>query len=202
MTTIAQPVPLAGDFLSWQVELRAHTMHERGGMPHVGVAPVLTVRSEDAPLGVKSHLIICGLLPAEDQLQKKTDDFRRLYEADEDGESAYKRGIEYLKGYYTTTDDFDPTSITTMMAGDDAMIRDLERDPTCTLLFHLFDLTDRSTVGRPRTLELTCEAELHRDGPVHDNVWWHNTLFHGPFEGAVVIRFRHRSTRDIGFKRG
>jgi hypothetical protein len=203
MTTTLTPVNLTHDFLSWQVELRAHTMRERGGMPHVGVAPLLTVSAPDAPLGVRSHLIICGLLPAEARLAASTGDFRRLYEKeDAEGTNAYQRGIAYLETYYASPADFDPTSVTTMVAGDHEIVGCLERDPLCMLLFHVFDLTDRSPVGRPRTLELTCEAELHREGPVRDNVWWHNTLFHGPFEGAVVIRFRHRGTRDIGFKRG
>lgn len=27
-----------------------------------------------------------------------------------------------------------------------------------------------------------------------DNVWWHNTLFHGKQDRSVVVRFRHRAS--------
>jgi hypothetical protein len=30
-------------------------------------------------------------------------------------------------------------------------------------------------------------------------VWWHNTLFHGKADHAVVVRFRHRRTLDTRF---
>ena len=38
-------------------------------------------------------------------------------------------------------------------------------------------------------------------GPVYDNVWWHNTLFHGPAEDHVVIHFQHLASWDTRFGR-
>ena len=46
---------------------------------------------------------------------------------------------------------------------------------------------------------MSCRAELHASGPVYDNVWWHNTLFHGMVEDHVVVRFRHERTDATGW---
>jgi hypothetical protein len=193
--------PLPDEFLAWQVELRAHTALARGGKPHVGVTPLVTVRNPGVGPGFTSHSIICGILPRRDQLEKKTGEFRALYE-DHVGEGArtvYDHGIAYLKEYYRSTADFDPIGITTLLPRDLPLVRALRAYPSCALVFHLFDLDDRSDVGRPRTWQLDCEADLLEEGPVYDNVWWHNTLFHGPTDDHVVVRFRHQGSHDTRF---
>jgi len=63
----------------------------------------------------------------------------------------------------------------------------------------VFDLTERSRIGRMRCTHIDCEAEVLQSGPVYENVWWHNTLFHGPAEDSVVIHFTHRSSWDTAF---
>ena len=79
--------PLPVSFLEWQVQLRAFTMEQRNGAPHAGVAPLVTVRTPGAALGVVSHSIICGLLPRD--LDEKTKSWRALYESGiEDGARA------------------------------------------------------------------------------------------------------------------
>lgn len=193
--------PLPRLFLDWQVALRRHTMDERNGAPHAGVAPLVSVRRPGAALGVTTHSIICGLLPAPEQLAAKTADFRRLYEESiaHGAREAYDRGIDYLRSYYAQAADFDRESVTTLLPDDGPVVRALQADPTCSLLFYVFDLEDKSEVGRFRCLQLDGLAELHAAGPVYDNVWWHNTLFHGKAEGQLVVRFRHRRTWDTRF---
>lgn len=193
--------PLPPEFLAWQVELRKRTMEENRGAPRAGVAPLLTVRRPGALLDVSTHSIICGVLPAEGGLARKTAEFRELYErlAPAGAKAVYDAGIEYLRGYYQESGDFDPDSVTTLLDEDSEIVRALSADPRCQLLFYVFDLMDRTPVGRFRCLQLDCEAELHRSGPVWENVWWHNTLFHGKLDGSVVVRFRHLATHDTAF---
>lgn len=193
--------PLPADFMEWQVALRRQTMEERNGAPHAGVAPLLSVRRPGRTPAVTTHSIICGILPAPDQLATKTEEFRRLYEENipRGSRATYDHGIAYLKGYYRDVKDFDADSITTLLAKDSPATVALEAEPRCSLVFYVFDLVDQSEVGRFRCLQLDCLAEVHASGPVYDNVWWHNTLFHGKKEEMVVIRFRHRRTLDTRF---
>jgi hypothetical protein len=191
------------ELLAWQVELRRHTMQERHGKPHVGVAPVLTVRAPGVGAGHSSHSIICGLLPAAAQLVRKTEEFRSLYEAQSarGARAVYDAGLAYLEKYYERAEDFDPTSITTLLHEDLPVVEALGDAPECSLLFYVFDLEEKSRIGRMRCLQYHARAELHRAGPIYDNVWWHNTLFHGPADDHVVVRFAHRATYDTTFGR-
>lgn len=195
------PQPLSPDFLRWQVRLRAHTMAERGGAPHAGVAPLLTVRRPGFPLAVTTHSIICGVLPHPDLLAQKTEEFRDLYRrhVGAGARELYDRGIEYLKGYYRDEAAFDPGSLTTLTSSESPLCRALSADPRCQLLFYVFDLDDRTEIGRSRCLQLDCQADVYRKGAVYDNVWWHNAIFHGEVADAAVIRFRHLRTHDTQF---
>lgn len=193
--------PLPVSFLEWQVALRAWTMEARRGAPHPGVAPLVTVRAPGASLGVITHSIICGLLPRD--LDEKTKSWRALYEDGiADGARAvYDRGIESLKRYYRSAADFDASSITTLLPQGSPLVAALRAESRCALVFYVFDLGDRSEVGRFRCLHLDCRASVLEEGPIYDNVWWHNTLFHGPAEDHVVIHFRHVATWDTRFGR-
>jgi hypothetical protein len=192
---------LPREFLEWQVRLRAWTARERNGSPHVGVAPLLAVHQPGVGPGVSMHAIICGLLPSPALLADKTAAFRALYEAAAaDGARAiYDRGLDYLKEYYRAPEDFDATSISTLLPEDAAAVRALRADPTCALLFYVFELDDSAVERRFRCWQVNCRAELHSDGPIYDNVWWHNALFHGKLDGHVVVRFVHRDTYDTRF---
>lgn len=203
--------PMPREVLEWQVALRRHTMEEAGGMPHAGVAPLLTVRRPEGilgggsrgSLGVTTHSIICGILPAPDRLERKTAEFRAIYEEGnpEGAKSVYDRGIDYLKAYYRDASHFDPGSFTTLLSEENAIVPALRAEPRCALVFYVFDLREKSDIGRFRCLQLDCEAEVLTSGPVYENVWWHNTLFHGKAESHVVIRFQHLRTLDTGFGR-
>jgi hypothetical protein len=192
-------VPLPDGFLAWQVKLRRWTMEARHGAPHVGVAPLLVVKRGGAL--PTAHSIICGLLPAERVLEQKTRDFRGLYEdgAAEGARAVYDAGIAYLRSYYVSADDFDPTSVTTLLPSDAAAVEALRADPRCALVFHVFDLEEEGESGGMRCLQLECEAELHTRGPVYDNVYWHNAVFHGHVDDHTVVRFRHRRAWDTRF---
>lgn len=202
-TTSNPATPMPRQFLEWQVALRLHTMQERAGAPHAGVAPLVTVRRPGPGLGVTTHSIICGLLPSPALLETKTDEFRRLYEETipRGARATYDRGIEYLQDYYREPSDFDPWSITTLLPETGPLTDALRAEPRSTLLFYVFDLADKTDVGRFRCQQMDCHAEIHRDGPVYDNVWWHNTLFHGAVEDHVVVRFLHQRTLDTKFGR-
>lgn len=193
--------PLPADFLTWQVRVRAYTMEERNGAPHVGVAPLLTVRRAGFHLGVTSHSIICGLLPRPELLAAKTAEFRQLFESTiaQGARITYDQGIAYLKDYYQDPTDFDTHSITTLLRADSPIVQALRTEDRCQLVFYVFNLTDRTEVGRLRCLQLDCRAEVLSSGPVYDNVWWHNTLFHGEAEESVVIHFHHQQTYDTCF---
>jgi hypothetical protein len=193
--------PLPSSFLRWQVALRRHTMQHRNGAPHAGVAPVLTVFAPGVGHGMSSHSIICGVLPAPELLDVRTREFRELYERHlpEGARAVYDAGLAHLEGYYTDPSDFDPATITTLLPEDGHVVRALRLRPECSLLFYVFDLHDQSEIGRLRCTQLHCVAEIHADGPVYENVWWHNTLFHGAADGHVVIAFRHLSSHDTGF---
>jgi hypothetical protein len=193
--------PLSAGFLRWQVELRRQTMLERNGSPQAGVAPLLSVQRSGRTPSVTTHSIICGLLPAPDQIESKTAEFQKLCEeVSLDGApSAYDRGIEFLKSFYENPKDFDPYSITTLLGESSPAVVALQVEPRCSLIFYVFDLVDQTEIGRFRCLQLDCRAEIHASGPVYDNVWWHNALFHGNAEGSVVIQFLHRRTFDTRF---
>jgi hypothetical protein len=193
--------PLPTEFLEWQVKLRKWTAVERHGAPHAGVAPVLCVQQPGVGPGVSMHAIICGLLPEAGDLAARTRQFRELYErhAPEGARAIYDAGIEYLKGYYQSADDFDPRSVTALLAEDSPAVRALRASPACALLFYVFDLDDKSEEGRFRCLQVSGVAELHESGAIYDNVWWHYALFHGKVDGHVVVRFVHQSAYDTGF---
>ncbi len=195
--------PLPHEFLDWQVKLRLHTMEESHGAPHAGVAPLLTVTAPHGDLGVSSHAIICGLLPREDLLEQKTKEFRALYEEGiaEGARTVYDRGIDYLKGYYRDAGDFDRSTITTLLPKDLPVVHALRARGACALTFYVFDLAERGEIGRFRCLHMDGAAEVLEGGPVYDNVWWHNTLFHGAADDHVVIQFRHAQTHDTRFGR-
>ncbi len=193
--------PLPVEFLEWQVKLRHWTMLHRHGSPHAGVAPLCCVRQPGPGPGMTMHSIICGLLPRPDMLAAKTRDFRALYDEHAEGgaRTIYDAGIAYLRDYYRTAGDFDRTTVTSLLHRDTMVVRALRADPSCALLFYVFDLDERSEEGRFRCLQLDCRAELHEDGPLFDNVWWHNAVFHGKLDDQVMVRFVHRRTYDTRF---
>jgi hypothetical protein len=193
--------PLPADFLEWQVALRRWTMLETHGAPHAGVAPLLVVRQPGMAVGVSAHSIICGILPHADRLEAKTREFRTLYEEGigNGARAVYDRGIAYLENYYQSAADFDPAAITTLLPRKLPVVDALRAESRCALVFYVFDLTDRSEVGKLRCLHVDANAEVLESGPVYDNVWWHNTLFHGPADEHVVVHFRHRATWDTRF---
>jgi hypothetical protein len=195
--------PLPREFLEWQVALRRHTMLERQGAPHAGVAPLVTVRRPGPGIGVASHAVICGVLPREELLEEKTKAFRRMYEEGiaAGARAVYDRGIEYLRDYYAKIDDFDPASLTTLLASDLPVVDALRADPRCALLFYVFELEDQSELHRFRCLQIEAVAEVLREGAIYENVWWHNALFHGTTDGCVAIRFSHLGAADTSFGR-
>ena len=201
MTTKSNPKPFPKEFLDWQVALRHHTMVERNGTPHMGVVPLVTVKRPGVSLGVISHSIVCGLLPNAEQLDAKTREFQTLYDefSSQGAKTLYDRGLSYLVDYYESAADFDPDSVTTLLPDDSALKQALAAEPTCALVFNVFDPNESNKLGAPRCQQIEAVAELHRDGPVYDNVWWHNTLFHGKADGHVVVRFRHERSWNTCF---
>jgi hypothetical protein len=193
--------PLPADFLEWQVALRRWTMLETHGAPHAGVAPLVIARQPGLALGVSAHSIICGLLPRAERLESKTREFRDLYEegVGDGARAVYDRGVAYLKDYYRDAADFDPAAVTTLLHRKLPVVDALRAESSCALVFYVFALAERSEVGRFRCLHVDATAEVLESGPVHDNVWWHNTLFHGPADEHVVVHFRHRGTWDTRF---
>jgi hypothetical protein len=193
--------PLPKDFRNWQVALRHYTMVARNGAPHIGVAPTVMVKHPGVGLGIASHSVICGLLPNERLLENKTREFKALYE-EHSGVGAkqlYDAGIEYLLDYYQSADDFDPATITSLLPEDCELVKALRAEPVCALVFNSFDPTESAEIGGPRCLQIEAEAEVLTAGPVYDNVWWHNTLFHGPADEHVVIHFKHTRSWDTRF---
>jgi len=193
--------PLPPEFLHWQVALRRWTMLQQNGAPHAGVAPLVVVRQPGLALGVSVHSVICGLLARPELLAGKTREFRELYEGAiaQGSRAVYDRGIAYLKDYYRSADDFDAHSVTTLLPRKLPLVDALRAESRCALVFYVFDLVDRSEEGRLRCLQLDCSAQVLEQGPVYDNVWWHNTLFHGPADEHVVVHFRHRASWDTRF---
>ena len=196
-----EATPLPKEFLNWQVALRLFTMTDRNGAPHIGVVPTVTVKRPGAHLGVIQHSIVCGLLPHPRLLEAKTNEFRELYEGHigDGARAVYDVGIEYLLDYYTSSDDFDPGTITSLVPEDCALVDALKADPRCTLSFNVFATEDPPTIGAPRCQQLDCEVEILSEGAVYDNVWWHNTLFHGMADEHVVLHFKHQRSWDTRF---
>ncbi|HKK50795.1 MAG TPA: hypothetical protein VKA74_04375 [Myxococcota bacterium] len=199
MSVRAEPLPK--DFLGWQVALRHHTMVARNGAPHIGVVPIVIVKRPGTPLGVLSHSIVCGLLPHERLLEAKTREFRDLYESNaaEGARAIYDQGIEYLLGYYDSTDSFDPGSVTSLLPKDCPLVDALRAEPRCSLVFNVFEASDPQNLGAPRCTQVDAVADVLESGPVYDNVWWHNTLFHGMADAHVVIHFKHQRSWDTRF---
>jgi len=194
--------PLPKEFLSWQVALRHHTMVARNGAPHVGVVPVVAVRRPGGQLGVSHHSIVCGLLPHERVLEAKTREFRNLYEGsiEAGARKVYDVGVEYLiDDYYASTDAFDPTSLTSLVPRECSLVEALRSDPTCSLIFNVFEISDPDALGNPRCTQVDCIVEILSEGEIFENVWWHNTLFHGKADEQVVLRFVHRRSWDNRF---
>lgn len=199
MSTSAEPLPK--EFLNWQVTLRHFTMTDRNGAPHMGVVPTVLVKRPGAQLGVVAHSIVCGLLPHPRLLAAKTEEFRSLYEDNIEGgaRKVYDAGIAYLLDYYTSSDEFDPGTVTSLVPEDCALVDALKAEPRCSLVFNVFNTDDPDSIGKPRCHQLDCVVEVLRDGPVYDNVWWHNTLFHGMADEHVVLHFRHQKSWDTRF---
>ena len=107
--------------------------------------------------------------------------------------------VSVLSLKYQNPADFDPATITTLLPRKLPVVDALRAEGRCALVFYVFDLTDRSEVGKLRCLHVDANAEVLESGPVYDNVWWHNTLFHGPADEHAVVHFRHRATWDTRF---
>ncbi|MFO0688340.1 MAG: hypothetical protein U0900_06505 [Myxococcota bacterium] len=199
MKTAAKPMPK--EFLSWQIALRHHTMTARNGAPHVGVVPIVCVRRPGAHLGVVMHNVVCGLLPNERLLDAKTREFRALYEGHiaKGARAVYDAGIEYLLDYYGSSDAFDAGSLTSLLPEDGPLVEALRAERRCSLVFNVFDTDAPDRLGHPRCHQLDCFADVLEEGPVYENVWWHNTLFHGKADGHVVIHFKHDRSFDTRF---
>ncbi len=197
----ASSAELPPEILDWQVRLRRWTMEERDGAPHAGVAPLLVVRHPGVGPGVAVHGIICGLLPRADLLDAKTREFRAIYEEERSRgtRAIYDRGIVYLRDYYRSADGFDRSSITTLLPTDAPAVAALRLDPTCALVFYVFELEATAEESRYRCVQVSGRAALHESGPVYDNVWWHNTLFHGMVEDHVVVQFRAERADATGW---
>lgn len=196
-----EPTPLPKEFLNWQVALRRHTMTERNGAPHIGVVPTVCVKRPGAHLGVIQHSIVCGLLPHPRLRAGKTQAWKQLYEGRiEDGARAvYDAGIAHLIDYYVSSDDFDPGSITSLVPRDCPLVDALVADPRCALVFNVFSTDDPDSLGNPRCNQLDCVVDVLEEGEVYDNVWWHNTLFHGMADEHVVLHFKHQRSWDTRF---
>lgn len=190
-------------FLEWQVALRRQTMEQRAGAPHVGVAPLVMTRRPGVGLGVVAHSVICGLLPRADRLEHETARFRDVYERGiaEGAQHVYDEGIALMRAYYRDADDFDPHSLTTLLPKKLPLVDALRSDSRCALCFYVFELKSRDPIERLRCTHLDMVAEVLEQGPVYGNVWWHNTLFHGPADDHVVVHFRHRAAFDTCFGR-
>lgn len=196
--TMAETRPLPAEFLEWQVRLRAWTAGERKGAPHAGVVPLVLARQPGVEPGASAHSVVCGLLPHPDRLEATTQEMRALYEsASADGAKVlYDRGLAFLRRYYASVEDFDTGSITTLLSKEAALVKALRAAPDCALVFHVFDIGTKAPGSAMRTQQLCCRAEVLSSGPVYENVWWHNALFHGFADGAVVVHFRHQRSLD------
>lgn len=192
---------MPAEIMEWQVRLRRWTMEQRDGAPHAGVAPLLVVRHPGVGPGVAVHGIICGLLPHPDVLAAKTREFRAIYEEEraQGTRAIYDRGIVYLRDYYRSADGFDRRSVTTLLPAAAPAVAALRLDTSCALVFYVFELAATAEETRYRCVQMSCRAELHESGPVYENVWWHNTLFHGMVDDHVVVRFRHERSDATGW---
>ena len=95
--------------------------------------------------------------------------------------------------------DFDPQTITTLLAAGSPLVRALEAAPRCSLLFNVFDPADSTKLGSPRSQQFDMVSHVYTEGPVYENVWWHNALFHGKADNHVVVAFRHERSWDTAF---
>ena len=180
-------------FLEWQVGLLRWSMVEHHGAPHIGAVPLLLVNRLGMGLAVSGHSIAIGLVPRAPRLIASTDRLRELYRARRDGDSsdARRNEILYLREYYQDTADFQPRLITTLLAADVAAVELLAESPPCSLVFRVFELKDRIEDGQMRCMQIECEAQIVRSGPLFEHVYWHHALFHGTADDHVAIAFRH-----------
>lgn len=193
--------PLPDEFLEWQVRLRRHTMHERNGAPHIGVIPLVFVKRPGVAVGGTAHSVVCGLLPEESSLDTRTREFRALYEegVEKGARHVYDRGVEYLLSYYDSRETFSDDTLTTLLPKESDLAIALRAQPRCALVFNVFEANAQEKIFAPRCQQIDASAEIHESGPVFDNVWWHNTIFHGMADDHVVIRFRHEKSWDTRF---
>ena len=196
--------PLPPEFLAWQVTLRLGRWSEQHGAPHAGVAPLVVVRPPGVALGASVHSIICGLLPRPDAARRE--DARSSASSTRPASPRAPRRLRPRHRVPEATTTPTPSPSTPAQHHDAAapklpLVDALRAESRCALVFYVFDLRDRSEVGRFRCLHLDCRAEVLERGPVYDNVWWHNTLFHGPADDHVVVHFRHEASWDTRFGR-
>ncbi len=192
---------LPKEFLNWQVNLRNHTMVARNGAPHIGVVPTVMTKHPGMQLGTACHSIVCGLLPHPRLLEGKTKEFKDLYEkhSSAGARKLYDQGIEYLLDYYESSDDFDPGSITSLLPDAAELVKALRAEPKCSLIFNVFEPNEPNEIGGPRCTQIEAVVDVLTSGPVYDNVWWHNTIFHGPADEHVVLHFKHQRSWDTRF---
>jgi hypothetical protein len=194
--------PLPKDFLDWQVRLRRRTMVEHNGAPQMGVVPTVSVTRAEGQNGVVSHSIVCGILPSRSLLDAKTREFREAYEGtiERGARAAYDAGIALLRDYYESSAAFDPESITTLLPKDAPLVLALRANPACALVFNVFETgSARGGAASVRCTQIDARADVLEAGPVFENVWWHNTLFHGKADDHVVVHFRHERSWDTRF---
>lgn len=193
--------PLPEEFLEWQVRLRRHTMTDRNGAPHIGVIPLVFVKRPGVAVGGTAHSVVCGLLPEESTLEERTAKFRALYEEgiEKGARHVYDVGIEYFTGYYESREAFQADTLTTLLPKESDLVTALRAEPQCALVFNVFEAATTEKIFNPRCQQIDAVVDVHEDGPVYDNVWWHNTLFHGMADDHVVLQFRHQKSWDTRF---
>jgi hypothetical protein len=191
-------LPLPMSFLEWQVSLLRWSMIEHHGAPHIGAAPLLLVERPGTGPGVSGHSIAIGLVPRAPRLIASTDRLRELYGARRDGDwsQARRNEIQYLHDYYRSAEHFQPRLLTTLLPADVSAVERLESAPRCSLVFRAFELKDRIEDGQMRCMQIECEAQIVRSGPLFKHVYWHHALFHGLADDHVAIAFRHLASYE------
>ena len=184
-------MPLPKEFLDWQVAPASlHTMtRAQRRAAHRGGADRRDRAASVAWASVwSSHSVVCGLLPHPRLLDGKTHEFERALR----GRTSTTVPEGRLRRRHRVparllrlgTDDFDPGHHHHACSPKNCAIWSTRCAPTrsCSARLQRIQrgLDPDSTLAACAARRSTATVRRStRTAPVYDNVWWHNTLFHG-----------------------
>lgn len=188
-------IELPKSFVEWQFSERKENAEKFGGMPSLAVAPIILTLPENQEENFTTEPKVIGMTAKREFLEEYTEKFKNIYErnvADGKGKVS-KEALNFLADYYSNSENLNLTCFSSLEVATSQTMKNLEKNPFCTLLFYNFALRR----GQFRIFKVESFAQIvDKNDPFFDYVYHRNSLFHGRAEKCKVLRFNVLSVTE------